>query len=146
MTTEKICSECGLPVDDIRHLQGYGNIHLRPGIDYEPEADSDESEDASDDEATKPSTTTASSDDDESGDGSEGDDGNPAAEPPQDNSVAGTPSGGAPAGPAAQDGVLKCPLCDHTEETPIKLGKHTKEAHELNLAGARAAAAEKGTS
>ena len=134
MTTEKICSECGLPVDDIRHLQGYGNIHLRPGIDYEPEADSDESEDASDDEATKPSTTTAASDDDESGDGSEGDDA------PQDDSADKTSSG------ASHDGVLKCPLCDHTEETPIKLGKHTKEAHDLNLAGARAAAAEKGTS
>ncbi len=129
----KVCPECGLPLDDIRHLQGYGNIHLRPGIDYEPEADSDESEDASDDEATKPSTTTASSDDGKADDGSEGD-------AKQDDS-ADTKSSG-----AAQDGVLKCPLCDHTEDTPIKLGKHTKEAHDLNLAGARAAAAEKGTS
>lgn len=134
MATEKTCSECGLPVDDIRHLQGYGNIHIRPDTDSEPEADSEESEDASDDEATKPSTTTAASDDDESGDGSEGDDA------PQDDSAPATSSG------ASQDGVLKCPLCDHTEETPIKLGKHTKEAHDLNLAGARAAAAEKGTS
>lgn len=132
----KVCSECGLPLDDIRHLQGLGNIHLRPGIDFEPEADSDESAGASDDEATNASTTTAPSDDDESGDGSEGDDADAKQEDSGDTKSSG----------AAQDGVLKCPLCDHTEETPIKLGKHTKDAHDLNLAGARAAAAEKGTS